>query len=190
MTKQELRQLYFKKRQSLSEAEFLHLNHTLCERFYASIDISFVNVIHVFLPLTEKHEPDTWLIIDRIRREFPHIRLSIPRVNAITNELEHFYFEGLHQLKKNKWGILEPKQGIPTPVEKIDMVLVPLLAFDFSGNRVGYGKGYYDKFLSGCEEACITLGISHFPAEDSIDDINDDDVPLKMAITPYQLYRF
>ncbi len=190
MTKQELRNFYLAKRFALTEAEYLQLNHLLCDKFFTAVDISFLKTIHTFLPLTEKHEPDTWLIIDRIRREFPHIRLSVPKVNTKLNELENFFFEGLHQLEKNKLGIPEPKQGVPTPTEKIDLVLVPLLAFDTQGHRVGYGKGYYDKFLKTITPACITLGLSLFPAIDKIDDINPNDVPLKSVMTPHNYYSF
>jgi 5-formyltetrahydrofolate cyclo-ligase len=190
MTKQELRRLYTQKRVDMTEAEYLQLNHTLCELFFANVDLSFVHVLHTFLPLAQKHEPDTWLIIERIRREFPHIRLSIPKVNREKDELENFYFEGLHQLETNAWGIQEPKQGIPTPTEKINLVLVPLLAFDMQGNRVGYGKGYYDKFLTICHASCNTIGLSLFPPVETIDDINDQDIPVKCALTPNGYFRF
>jgi 5-formyltetrahydrofolate cyclo-ligase len=190
MTKQELRKLYLQKRKELSEAEYLALNQRLADIFFSSVDLSFIKVIHVYLPVIEKREPDTWLIIDRIRREFPHIRLSIPKINSETNRLDNFFFEGLHQLKKNDWGILEPQQGIPTPVEKINLVLVPLLAFDKHGHRVGYGKGYYDKFLKTIDANGVTLGISLFPAEARIDDIQSNDVPLKSVITPHQFNTF
>jgi 5-formyltetrahydrofolate cyclo-ligase len=190
MTKQELRKLYLQKRKELSEAEYLALNQRLADIFFSSVDLSFIKVIHVYLPVIEKREPDTWLIIDRIRREFPHIRLSIPKINSETNRLDNFFFEGLHQLKKNDWGILEPQQGIPTPVEKIDLVLVPLLAFDKHGHRVGYGKGYYDKFLKTLHTNGLTLGISLFAAEEGIDDIQSNDVPLKSVITPHHFYTF
>lgn len=190
MTKQELRKVYLEKRMALSEAEYQQLNYRLCENFFTHIDLSFKKVIHTFLPLVEKREPDTWLIVDRIRREFPHIRISIPRVDTETDQLENFYFEGLHQLKKNNWGILEPQQGIPTPPEKIDIVLVPLLAFDKQGNRVGYGKGYYDKFLANCNPTCTFLGISLFSPVDRIEDLHSDDVLLSLTITPYEVYHF
>lgn len=190
MTKQELRKVYVEKRMALSEAEYQQLNYRLCENFFTHIDLSFKKVIHTFLPLVEKREPDTWLIIDRIRREFPHIRLSIPKVNPETNQLESFFFEGLHQLKKNNWGILEPQQGIPTPPEKIDMVLVPLLAFDEHGHRVGYGKGYYDKFMATCSPSCTFVGVSLFSPVDRIDDIHSNDFSLSSTITPYKVYNF
>jgi 5-formyltetrahydrofolate cyclo-ligase len=95
----------------------------------------------------------------------------------------------LHQLKKNNWGILEPSQGIPTPPEKIDLVLVPLLAFDKQGNRVGYGKGYYDRFLSTCSPETKKVGISLFSSEEEIH-TTDTDVQLDQCITPIELLTF
>lgn len=190
MTKQELRKNYLQKRQSLSEAAYGQLNFQLYQNFFSSVDLSFIHILHTFLPITSKKEVDTWLIIDRIRREFPHIRISIPRVNATKGELEHFYFEGLHQLMTNEWGIQEPKQGIPTEPEKIDLVLVPLLAFDKLGHRVGYGKGYYDKFLKTCKPACQKIGLSLFEAEKKIEGTNHQDVPLTKCITPTGVIQF
>jgi 5-formyltetrahydrofolate cyclo-ligase len=184
MTKQELRKIYLEKRQALSEAEYDQLNFQLYQIFFSSIDLSFIKVLHIFLPIISKHEPNTWLIIDRIRREFPHIRISIPKVNNQKGELENFYFEGLHQLTTNAWGIQEPKQGIPTESGKIDFVLVPLLAFDSQGHRIGYGKGYYDKFLSTCSDTCTKCGISFFDPEEKITGIITTDIALDNCLTP------
>lgn len=189
MTKQELRKTYLEKRQALSEAEYAQRTFKLYQNFFSNIDLSFVKVVHSFLPITSNNEPDTWLIIDRIRREFPHIRISIPRVNNKTGELENFYFEGLHQLATNSWGIQEPKKGIPTEPEKIDLVIVPLLVFDEQGDRVGYGKGYYDKFLKTCPNKTQKIGISLFPPVQKIPS-EDYDVKLTSAITPDQYIAF
>lgn len=189
MTKQQLRKTYLEKRQSLSEAEYGQLNFQLYQNFFSSIDLSFVKVMHVFLAITSKKEVDTWLIIDRIRREFPHIRISIPKVNPAKNELENFFFEGLHQLKTNGWGIQEPSQGIPTETEKIDFVLVPLLVFDKQGYRIGYGKGYYDEFLSRCKPSTKKVGISLFPPLDSIP-TEAHDVRMDRCVTPQGVFEF
>jgi len=189
MTKALLRKEFLQKRLSLSEAEYGQLNFQLYQNFFSSIDLSFIRVLHAFLPLQKNKEPDTWIIIDRIRREFPHIRLSLPRVQE-DGTLENIFFEGLHQLEKNAWGIAEPKQGVPTASSEIDMVLVPLLACDVNGQRVGYGKGFYDKFLATCRPDCITVGISFFEPVDPIDDVNGFDVPLHFCLTPATLHRF
>lgn len=190
MTKKELRKLYLQKRAALSEAEYGQLNFQLYQNFFSNVDLSFVGVLHTFLPITSKKEVDTWLIIDRIRREFPNVRISIPKVNAQTGVFDSFYFEGLHQLATNEWGIQEPKQGIPTEPEKVDIVLIPLLAYDATGHRVGYGKGFYDKFLATCRPDCKKIGLSLFEAEEKISDFNQTDIKIDSCITPTGVIYF
>ncbi len=190
MTKQELRKLYLQKRQALSEAEYGQLTFQLYQNFFSNVDLSFVKVLHTFLPIISKKEVDTWLIIDRIKREFPHIRISIPKVNSQTGVFDSFYFEGLHQLVTNVWGIQEPMQGIPTEPEKVDLVLIPLLAYDKKGHRVGYGKGFYDKFLATCRRDCQKIGLSLFEAEERIKDVNDFDIRMDQCITPQAVIDF
>ncbi len=190
MSKTELRKIYLDKRRKLNSAECAHFNLQIYNLFFSSIDLSFVKIIHIFLPLEKNNEPDTWMIVDRIRREFPHIRISVPKVNAQTSELENFYFEGLHQIEINQWGIPEPRQGIPTPSEKIDLVIVPLLVFDEAGNRIGYGKGFYDRFLIQCRLDCKKVGLSFFEPVEFIADPDAHDVKLNSCITPKEVYRF
>jgi 5-formyltetrahydrofolate cyclo-ligase len=182
MTKEQARKLYLQKRITLSDAEFQRLSHKLTDNFFAGVDLSFVKGLHTFLPIEKQKEVNTWLIIDRIKREFPHIKISIPRINNQSSVIENFYFEGIQQLEKNTWGIMEPKQGIPTPTEKIDVVLVPLLAFDRAGNRVGYGRGFYDKFLATLP--CKKIGLSFFPPIQFIEGMSAQDIPIDMAVTP------
>ncbi len=188
MTKEEARKAFLQNRLALSEGAYQQLNFQLYNQFFAQIDLSFIKCIHIFLPIESKKEPDTWPIIDRIRREFPHVRISIPKV--VGDQLENIYLEGLHQLKKNKWGILEPEQGVPTPTEKIDMVIVPLLAVDNNGHRVGYGKGFYDRFLAECRIRCLRIGISLFDPVEIIEDVDDHDIALTHCLTPSMLLKF
>jgi 5-formyltetrahydrofolate cyclo-ligase len=190
MIKAELRKIYLQKRQALGEEAYDLLSRRLCDLFYMSVDFSFIKTVHIFLPMREKREPDTWLIIDRMKREFPHIRLSVPKVNNKTRELENFYFEDRAQLVKSKWGIEEPGRGVLTPSERIDMVLVPLLCVDTEGHRVGYGGGYYDKFLIKCLPSCRRVGISLFEPIEKIDDINGQDVPLDALLAPSKFFTF
>jgi 5-formyltetrahydrofolate cyclo-ligase len=188
MTKAEIRKLFLQKRQALTDAEYHQRNVQLYHQFFTQLDLSFIKCLHIFIPIENKREPDTWPIIDRIRREFPHVMISIPKV--VDDKLENIYFEGLHQLKKNKWGILEPQQGVPTPSEKIDLVVVPLLAFDTLGNRVGYGKGFYDQFLSQPKPDCKKIGISLFQPIEKIEDVDAFDVRLNGCLTASNYYQF
>ena len=189
-TKASLRREYLEKRKALSEAELSSYSFQLYNQFFAHADLSLVKVFHIFLPILKNAEPDTWLIIDRLRREYPGIRLVIPKVNEEMQQLDHFFFEGLHQLKKNKWGIEEPQQGVPAELLRIDVVIVPMLICDHSGHRVGYGKGYYDKFLKQVRPDCLKVGLSLFQPIDIIGDLNKQDIPLDQCITPIKIYTF
>ena len=184
MRKAELRKIYLQKRMELSEAEFSRLNGRICENFFAAVALKDVQVLHTFLPIRKNREVDTWQIIHRIRTEFPHVKISVPKINNQSAELEHYYFEGMEQLVTNTWEIPEPVKGIPTPIDNIDATLVPLLAFDKRGHRLGYGRGFYDRFLSGCRPDCLKIGLSFFESEEKIEGVDDTDVPLNMIITP------
>ena len=184
MTKDQIRKIYLAKRLQLSEGEFQMLNRKVTDYFFTSVDLSFVSVLHTFLPIEKQREVNTWNIIDRVRREFPNVRISVPKVNNQTSIIDSYYFEGLHQLEKNTWGVPEPKQGIPTPAEKVNAVLVPLLGFDPKGNRVGYGRGFYDKFLGILNPDCLKIGLSLFPPVEKIQDVQPYDIPLNVVITP------
>lgn len=184
MTKKELRKIYLGKRMELSDAQCQQLSQEICDELFRVVQLSRVRVLHTFLPIRKTKEVDTRLIIDRIRSVFPQIMISVPRINNNTSELEHYYYESPEQLETNTWGIPEPVKGVPTPVEKIDVVLVPLLVFDRQKHRLGYGRGFYDRFLAGCRPDCLKVGLSFFGMEEKIDDISEKDVALDVVITP------
>jgi 5-formyltetrahydrofolate cyclo-ligase len=189
MNKNNIRNNYLKLRLALSDLEYKELNQELCNAFFSSVDLSGVATIHSFLPIAAKKEPDTWLIIDRLQKDSPAIRISIPKMSGET-AVTNFYFEGRNQIENNRWGIPEPQFGETTPLEKIDLVIVPLLAFDQRGNRAGYGKGYYDILLKECRPDCESIGLSFFDPVDQISDINPYDVKLTGCVTPKKLYTF
>lgn len=168
--------------------------HEACEKvirqFFSHVDAGSYKVIHLFLSMVQKKEPDTWPIINRIKSEFPATQISLPKINTETNQLENFYFESPDLLKNNALGIPEPITGNPTIASVIDLVLIPLLCFDESGNRVGYGKGFYDKFLSECRPDCQKIGLSFFDPVKKIDDVNAFDIKLNFCFTPERIYSF
>lgn len=90
----------------------------------------------------------------------------------------------------NKYGIEEPEEGSVMSASEIDLAFIPLLAFDQRGFRVGYGKGYYDKFLSAARADLLKIGFSFYEPEKSIDDITSFDIPLDICITPFKTYHF
>src|SRR5690606_37923119 len=93
-------------------------------------------------------------------------------------------------IRKNEWNIPEPVDGIEIDPKKIDVVFVPLLAFDEQGHRIGYGKGFYDKFLSECRPETIKIGLSFFEAESRIAQVFESDIALDYCVTPNRIYSF
>jgi 5-formyltetrahydrofolate cyclo-ligase len=105
-------------------------------------------------------------------------------------QLKHFLLTDNTLIKKNKWNVPEPVDGFEIDVHKIDVVFIPLLAFDIFGNRVGYGKGYYDTFLKNCKPNVIKVGLSFFDPVTKIDDIFEADISLNYCVTPGKIYAF
>jgi 5-formyltetrahydrofolate cyclo-ligase len=100
-----------------------------------------------------------------------------------------FYFE-TETLQLNAFGIQEPLPFNLVPPNLIDAMLVPLLGFDLKGHRVGYGKGYYDRYLVSANKWMQKIGISYLEPIDNFTDTNEFDVPLNTCITPWKTYEF
>lgn len=190
MTKAELRKYYLNKRLSLDEEEFARYNFDICENFFALLDLQNVKVLHSFIPMENTREPNTRMIIYKATEKYPSLKVSVPKINVQTVEIENYYYEAPDQLKANAWGIPEPQYGVQTATEDIDMVLVPMLVADQNGHRVGYGKGFYDKFLATCKRSCVAVGLCFYEPISRIDDINLLDMPLQYCVTPVKVHRF
>ncbi len=180
MLKKEIRKIALKERMALSEEEFEQRNAQLLEHF-SKLDFSDVKALHIFLPIETKREPNTFLLIDWLERHKPNIKIIVPKADFETALMTHHKYIGKGNLQKNLFEILEPENSMVFD-GKIDMVIVPLLAFDLAGNRVGYGKGFYDAFLKQSSAKKIGLSLTDMPVE--ITDIGSNDVPLDLCITP------
>ena len=189
MTKSELRKIYLAKQKSLSDKLRGEKSLQITNLFFQTFDLSSVQYLHCFLPIERTNEIDTNLIFQKIWRDFPQIETLVPRVNFQTNEIESLKLTPETNLVQNVWQIDEPADNELIETKKIDMVLVPRLCFDARGFRVGYGKGFYDKFLSKCRKDCVKIGLSFFPPAAEISDINEHDIALPYSITPDEVFK-
>ena len=187
MTKSQLRQRYRTRRAALSEIAYRQKNQQLAERLLAAHD--FAGTVHCFLPNERQREVDTWPIVRRLWA-MPSVRVLAPLCRRSGNELTHHVLTPETPLENNRWGIPEPVGGQECPASSIDWVLVPLLIFDRRGHRVGYGKGFYDRFLAGCRPEAHTVGLSLFAPVARVDDVSSEDIPLDTVVTPDQVWRF
>ncbi|WP_295770098.1 5-formyltetrahydrofolate cyclo-ligase [uncultured Mucilaginibacter sp.] len=183
MTKAQLRKVYIQKRNQLSQAEYNDLNKALLAQFQ-QLDLSGVGCIHLFLPIHQRKEPDTFLIRNWLQETHPHILRIFPKANFANNTMLNYADDADLELATNAFGIPEPVTGNLIDVNQIDLMLVPLLAFDIKGYRVGYGKGFYDRFMSQCRPDTKFTGLSFFDAVECIDDINEFDRKIHNCITP------
>ena len=189
MLKSETRAIYLAKRKSISFEEKELLDHAILNEF-KKIDLTTVKCIHLYLPIIAQNECNTYPIIEYIQKNHPQINIALPKANFENGHMEALLFNIGTPLVKNNLGIAEPIDGEIIDPKAIDMIICPLLAFDLKGNRVGYGKGFYDRFLKQCKADVIKLGISYFEPVESISDFNEFDLPLSSCITPTQNYFF
>ena len=189
MTKKELRVLYREKRRQLSQLELSRLDDLLLIRFQQQ-PLGDIQAVLTYWPIQEKWEVNVQLMVDYLLFRLPGLQLSFPVIDNQEYTFRAILVDDDTTYRKNSYGIAEPISGQEIPVEEIDLVLVPLLAFDKKGFRVGYGKGFYDRFLKTCRGDVLKIGFSYFEPEEVIDDINEFDVPLNICITPNNIYEF
>jgi 5-formyltetrahydrofolate cyclo-ligase len=187
MTKTELRTQYKALRKTLSETEIEEMSLAIGNSVLA-LDIWDKTYFHVFLPIEEQKEVNTEFLLHLLSGKDREIVIS--KADFATRKMTHFLLTDNTKIKKNEYNIPEPVDGIEVPSSKIQVVFVPLLAFDTLGNRVGYGKGFYDQFLSECQPETIKIGLSFFEAETVIADVFEKDIRLDLCITPKNSYRF
>ncbi|MNL35264.1 putative 5-formyltetrahydrofolate cyclo-ligase [compost metagenome] len=189
MTKTELRAYYKHLRTQLPPDKELELNLCLLQQL-KSLEWNKVKFCHVFLPLLKFHEPNTLLLISYLKEAYPHIQIVISKSDIQSNNMTHYHYNDELLLAPNKWGIMEPIEGVPIDEKNIDLVLVPLLISDQFGHRVGYGKGYYDRFLALCKPDVQKVGVSFFEPITVIEDVDPHDIPLDICVTPTAVYRY
>lgn len=190
MDKATLRQQFLERRLQLSRSNYWSLTEDIMDQVKL-VDWLNYRMVHIFLPIRKHNEIDTFSLLNYFKLQHPQLTIVIPRTDftnlSITNILyDHEYTI----LGRNKYDIPEPIHGKVISNEKIDVVFIPLLGFDQKGNRVGYGKGFYDRFLSECRPDVVKIGMSFFEPIDEISDVNEFDIPLDLCITPEKTWNF
>lgn len=186
MLKKQIRLEYFEKR-NLLDLKLFEIYSLEISNMVLKLPVWDFSFYHTFLSIDRNREVDTSYLLTVLQGKDKNI--VVPKVSAF-NQLENYLLLDSTPLRLNHWKIPEPVDGIKIDENKIDVVFMPLLAYDKKGNRVGYGKGYYDKFLSKCRPDVVKIGLSFFEPEEVIEDINENDVPLSYCVTPHKIYEF
>lgn len=186
MKKSELRKIYLEKRNNLSQDEISLLSKRIFKNFINYFKPVSDQKIHIFIPIEKFKEINTQIFIDYFLSR--NIKIFVPKI--VDTKLISVEIFSDTQFETNNWGISEPVSNEDSEVLDFDFVITPLLYCDFKGNRVGYGKGFYDQFFENISKDSKKIGVNYFNPDDMIDDIWENDITLDYLVTPTEVLSF
>lgn len=188
MDKESLRNTYKSLRKALTPEEVTILSKKITASFLIFLsqkpDIKY---IHIFFSIRRFNEIDTFPLYHQLNKMGYNLYTS--EVNVSKDSLDTLHLAEVTGFEEDGWGIPKPIGAKLSKTSQIQLVLIPLLAFDENGNRLGYGKGYYDKFLASLDESVLKVGLSFLPPESRIP-ADEHDIGLDICITPHQIHHF
>ncbi|UKB84377.1 5-formyltetrahydrofolate cyclo-ligase [Chryseobacterium sp. MEBOG06] len=186
MLKAELRKKYMQKRKALSTDEAFLLSKRILNQFLAYFKPEEGQKVHLFVPIEKFREIDTQIFINYFLAH--NLRVYVPKIaddQLVSIEIfENTVFE------TNNWGISEPVSSQDSGENNFHYVITPLVYCDAKGNRVGYGKGFYDRLFQNVSLETKKIGVNYFDPEEYIDDVWENDIPLDYLVTPTEVLSF
>ena len=186
MKKSEIRKKYLEKRKNLSQDKVSFLSEKIFANFVNYFKPISEQKVHIFIPIEKFNEMNTQIFIDYFLSR--NIKVYVPKIVDTKLISVEIFLDTEFNL--NNWGISEPISNIDSEVLDFDFVITPLLYCDFKGNRVGYGKGFYDEFFSNISKDSKKIGVNYFNPDDIIDDVWENDIPLDYLVTPTEILSF
>jgi len=186
MKKSEIRKLYLEKRKAMSQDEVVSLSEKIFENFINYFKPISGQKIHIFIPIEKFNEIKTEIFIQYFLVR--NIYVFVPKI--VDTKLISVEIFNETKLETNNWGISEPVSNQDSGIFDFDFIITPLLYCDKKGNRVGYGKGFYDEFFESVSKDSKKIGVNYFDPDDIIDDVWENDIPLDYLVTPTDVLSF
>lgn len=177
--KEQLRNLFLRKRNDLSEKEAEEKSQKIIDRVLKTKEFQFAETIHSYVAIKKNREVDTGRFLEICLQM--NKQVVVPKIIG-EGQLNHFKIDCLDDLRENNWGVPEPVDGKEISVGELNLVIVPMVAGDRKKNRIGYGAGYYDRFLQRCSAPKIGL-LFDCQLYDNALPVEDFDIPLDILIT-------
>ncbi|MBV6641860.1 MAG: 5-formyltetrahydrofolate cyclo-ligase [Cyclobacteriaceae bacterium] len=181
-----LRKQVLPARKILSSNIWEDRNRMLASKVIDFINQDSVKVIHSFLPIERNKEVNTWPIIKELISR--NLQVVVSSTDLKKEQMLHYYYHPQLKFRLNRLKIPEPINAETADTSTIDLVLIPLLAADKKGNRIGYGKGYYDRLLQELPKV-KKVGLTLGPLFDEFDFAESHDIKLDYCITPFEIYQ-
>ena len=180
MNKNELRKKYLELRKNIIDRK--QKEEEIFNKLINSFEYNSSRVIALYYSL--KSETDTIKLIEYSLKNKKIVLL--PRVNG--DDMDFYEINSLDHLVKSRFGVMEPLETLPFDKKEIDLIVVPGVCFDKMLNRIGFGKGYYDKYLSDYHKESIGICFE----EQITSEIKSEktDIKLKKIITDKNIYSW
>lgn len=153
--KKDIRKYFLDKRTSMAQSEVLEKSRQICDRLKQIPAILEASDIHVYYPI--RNEVDIKSFIEWIWSQ--EKKVVMPRAIFKTRELENYYIISFGQLEETKYGLFEPRKISPLHLGSPDVIIVPGVAFTADKYRLGYGGGFYDRFLR--KSFSLKIGVAY-----------------------------
>jgi len=189
MIKSAIRTIYKDKRAALSSKDRMKLDDLILIQFQ-KVSLPDSSYFMNYWPIEAHHEINTQPIADYLLFQMPGLQMAYPKTDFELLTMQAICVHDTTEYEMDRHGIAEPQSGEPLSPEMLDIIFVPMLAYDKQGYRVGYGKGFYDRYLKQCRPDIIKIGFSYFEPEPVISDVNEFDIPLNLVVTPERIYEF
>ncbi|AZA92057.1 Probable 5-formyltetrahydrofolate cyclo-ligase [Chryseobacterium nakagawai] len=186
MLKAELRKQYMQKRKALSRDEAFLLSEKIFQNFITYFKPQSGEKVHIFVPIEKFNEMDTQIFIDYFLAQ--NIHVYVPKI--VEDKLIAIEIFNDIVFETNNWGILEPISNEDSGENDFHYVITPLLYCDPKGNRVGYGKGFYDRLFQSVSPETKKIGVNYFDPDEYIDDVWENDIPLDYLVTATEVLSF
>ena len=188
LDKQQLRIFYKERRSALSDEELVNKSFQITEQVITFLKVhNKLQHFHLFFPISKQREVNTYPIKKYLEERGGTIYTG--RVESDSLKMQTLRLKTDTKFQHDQWGIPVPQDFELLQNEEIQVVFIPLLAYDKKGHRIGFGKGYYDVFLSDLSPSVLKIGLSFFEPEVSIP-FESHDIPLDFCITPQNTFTF
>ncbi|WP_335338437.1 5-formyltetrahydrofolate cyclo-ligase [Chryseobacterium sp. IHB B 17019] len=174
------------KRKALSSDEAFLLSEKVFKNFIEYFKPFSGQNVHIFIPIIKFNEIDTKIFIDYFLSR--NINVFVPKI--VDRKLISVQIFNDTSFETNNWGISEPVSNEDSEVLNFNYVITPLLYCDQKGNRVGYGKGFYDAFFANISSESKKIGVNYFNPNEIVEDIYENDIPLDYLVTPTEVLSF
>jgi 5-formyltetrahydrofolate cyclo-ligase len=172
---------------TISKAEFADGSRLIIDKLRSLDEVKSARVVMAYVPLAA--EVDVKPLLEKFVKDGKTVVLP-----ALTGEAGRMDAHEVKNLEKDlapgRFGLMQPAEGIPIDPRLIDLILVPAVAFDLHGRRLGRGGGYYDRFLAGRATNAFACGVAFDCQVQDVVPVRDHDHPVHMVVTEKRILRF